>query len=120
MLLVPFWVLVTSHCKLEALTGLEILVTCCDGESATASGSSCGDEVCDTVEFGSYKIQDNPILLDLPVAIILMEQCWLSANSIEELEPDLVADVESPPELEPCWQFITRAAALVRAPSITS
>jgi hypothetical protein len=120
--LVPFWVLMTNHCGLEAIPGLGFLACSSETEPAPHRASDCGDDagVCATVESGLYKSEES--------------QVSIAGALFAPAEPPLVLHAGTPPpasrlecgrssdpeRLANIWQFSLRAALLPRAPSLVS
>jgi hypothetical protein len=120
VLLTALWPLVTSHCSLEKMPGLEFLA--CEDANATAphQENECETDGCRSVESGFYKIEDreqpSPGPAPIPSAI-------LTAALAEAAKPaplKIVAFDSTPPELPKVWQFTFRAALSPRAPSFVS
>ena len=118
--MLALWVPATVHCQLEILPGFEFLA-CCDHENeAPHQDDDCETDVCQLIESGLYKIEDNPAPLLRPG--LAPPQFLLPALPLE-LSPALTAQVRPdspPPDLSPCWRFVFRAAAPPRAPSFAS
>lgn len=117
-LLAVLWLPVTLHCDLEAA---EFLQSGC-GHAEEASGCAtksdgCFDDTCDVVEEGTYRVDHDTILPELPTlaALIGTVDVLAAARSAPDDAPlpewrgrhrDWLAD----------WTFVRRAAALARAP----
>src|SRR6185369_6609673 len=108
------WVPITAHCHLEKVPGLEFLKCPSDTQD-----SGCQDG-CQVVESGLYKIPEHSVLVPAPVDLLV--PCF---------EPTLADEVQpgsvplgllslAPPDLRQSWQFVSRAALPVRAPSSLS
>jgi hypothetical protein len=120
MMMLALWVLATSHCKLEGITGLEVLGCCPDEESVPAGGDPCETDACGTVEFGFYKLQDNPTLEGPPETFSAIDLGALLIHATDAADPALFGQTTAPPELKRGWQFILRAVAPARAPSLVA
>jgi len=120
LLLVAFWPLVTSHCSLEQMPGLEFLACADTGADASHQEQSCGTDGCASVESGFYKSDAAQLAVPPPPAAL---SPFLTALLREVVRPP-VANTDrfysAPPELLKVWQFSSRAAAPPRAPSLTS
>lgn len=119
LLLVALWPLVTSHCDLEQLPGLEFLA-CADEGDATHAESDCDTDTCAAVESGFYKIEDARQVVPTPP---LIPSAFLTAIMLEAAQPEesrsVIIDF-APPELPRVWQFSFRTALSPRAPSFVS
>jgi hypothetical protein len=120
LLLVALWPLVTSHCSLEQMPGLEILA--CADETATAphQENDCQTDGCAAVESGFYKTEDGREVVPLPP---LIPSAFLTTIFLEAAPPAAVSRVaidSAPPELPQSWQFSFRTALPPRAPSFVS
>lgn len=121
--LVAVWALVSNHCPLEAISGLEFLA--CSPESATSphQPSDCGDEkdACATVEAGLYKTEESQIsagkvsFAAVKFILALLSDAGAPTRTSSQALPE-----ESPPELAHTWQFTSRTALPPRAPSFIS
>ena len=104
------WLVATHHCQLENVLGLTFL-RCA---SPTATSSHCEGDSCQIVESGVYKISDTRAYVPVaPLVVVIVPA--------EVLEDSATAASEAlPPELPQSWQFISRTALPIRAPSIAS
>ena len=121
--IVTLWVAASFHCRLEVLTGFELLSCCQHSEpeqSPAHHEKECNDDGCAAVERGFYK----PARLeDAPVMPLLALNAWLSplpALDLSSASKHLVSVSSSPPELPKAWQFSQRTALPPRAPSFVS
>ena len=108
-----FWAVVSAHCKLESIPGLDFLK--CD--SAETPSSHCAGDSCDGVEDGQFfQVQKAPgasfVSVALPFNMLLPFE---PANHLTNSPIPKVL-----PELPVSWQFISRTALPVRAPSFVS
>jgi hypothetical protein len=124
MLLALAWVPLMSHCRIEALTDLEIF-SCSTEEhhSTDDSGEPCGDDdTCCAVEFAKYQSPRQQEIV--PVASLLIEPgadfCAAAATIPLPAELCLGILTAAPPDMPVGWQFSLRAALPVRAPSVAS
>ena len=119
LLLLALWVPVTAHCKLETLSGLDFLACVEHQDSVPHQDSDCKEDVCASVESGNYRVEDNPPLILLPLAIVApVDIDWLADDPWPE--PIISAETHAPPELSRLWQFSCRTALPPRAPSLAS
>jgi hypothetical protein len=120
LLLVALWPLVTSHCSLEQMSGLEFLA--CADETATAphQENDCETDSCASVESGFYKTEaGHHVVPPAP----LTPSPLLTAISLEATQPAAISSIafdSAPPELLKVWQFSHRTAAPPRAPALAS
>lgn len=117
------WVLLSFHCKFEALPGFEFLRCAAEHQATAQSGAGgdpCDDSGCCTVESAQFRAPRQHE--HLPVIVLAI----VPAHHFGCLEPVLPeADcrgvlVAAPPELPAPWQFLSRTALPVRAPSLAS
>ena len=108
------WLVATHHCQLEDVPGLAFL-RCA---SPAPASSHCEGDSCQIVESGAYKLSDTRAYV--PVAPLVAVN--VPAEVLEDsAEAEGGAAIEAlPPELPQCWQFISRTALPVRAPSLAS
>lgn len=119
LLLVAFWMPLTTHCDLERLTGFEFLACADQGESQPHSDNDCTTDACLAVESGCYKVEDKSVTLPAPVLLpVLVTPLTAEAINISPRSFDLTDS--APPELSHIWQFSFRTALPPRAPSVVS
>lgn len=119
VILVALWPLVTSHCQLEQIPGLDFL-HCSESESATPhQDNDCDTDGCAVVESSFYKTEDRT---PVPAAPLLLMALLLPALEPASQPSHRLADFSTiaPPELPVTWQFASRAALPPRAPSLAS
>ena len=118
LLMALLWVPITAHCELESLPGLEFLR--CDSQSDHSSEESkgCGDQCCQ-VESGHYHIPRNQLTAPAALLLVTLDLINDSQAAVSPV-PCPGLQTASPPELRVTWQFISRAALPVRAPSLAS
>ena len=110
------WVPITAHCCLEKLPGLEFLQCASD----TSGSPNCEGDACQTIESGAYKISESPRTAPAPAFFVLpLAPLPLIEDAAANKSPagTLVA---ARPDLPKSWQFISRTALPVRAPSLLS
>lgn len=120
LLLVALWPLVTSHCSLEQMPGLEFLACADEAAAGPHQENDCRTDGCASVESGFYKIEDGQQVVPtpLPTASAFLTAIWL-----ELTQPAVVSTRVfhgAPPALSKGWLFALRAAPLPRAPSHVS
>ena len=117
-LLALAWVPLTSHCRLEAIPGLEFLRCSTDAENST-EGDPCKDGGCCSVESAKYQSRQQHVAL-VVLAAILSEHNFAVVEHCLPSEVSLGILTSAPPELPSSWQFTLRTALPVRAPSLLS
>jgi len=119
VLLAVAWVPLTSHCKWEGITDLELFHCAAEAPSATGGGEPCEQDTCCAVEFAQYA---SPRPQDILPAFVAIPPTTFAT----ELEPNRPTEVNlgiltaGPPGLAASWQFHFRTALPARAPSIAS
>ena len=115
LLLVALWVPTTAHCLFEA-AGIIEGDGCC-GADGDCSSPSC-QASCSILESATYHLpKSDP---DTPVLIAVWLACEFSVTTEATPQDELILVSDAPPELSATWQFVSRAALPVRAPSILS
>lgn len=120
------WLGMSMHCRLEAVPGFEFLACVtesdCHNNEQSAGGQSpdTGRDGCCFVEKTDYKINQTRLTLLAPELILLSSMLVTdSADSLPaEVSPGFLTT--APPELPASWQFLSRTALPVRAPSLVS
>lgn len=113
------WVLMSAHCLVEAVPGLNFLACATDAEHAAGESHGCDEECC-PLEFAAFKAQRQPDLVTPPVLKQVRPVAPL--DSAREVSPKVCRDTAtaSPPEISPPWSWCSRTAFPIRAPSILS
>ncbi len=124
-LLAVTWVLLTSHCKIEAIAGFEFLRCASDLESHASpenGGDPCDDAGCCAVESAQYHAPRHHDLTPTPLTALSLapqELFHLAASAPSlQIRPGLLTT--APPDLPASWRFFFRTALPVRAPSPAS
>ncbi len=140
-LLALAWVLLSSHCRIEALPGLGFL-SCAsevyaaglapsdgqdhDHKSNNECGDPCTEKGCCSIESAKFHAPRQHGLAPVaPVAVLGIVPVD-GLGSIDPFELSLPAQVgrgvlaSVPPEWPSSWRFILRTALPVRAPSLAS
>ncbi|ODU23830.1 MAG: hypothetical protein ABS95_03075 [Verrucomicrobia bacterium SCN 57-15] len=119
LLLALAWVPMTAHCSIELNPGFGFL-ECATDASKGESKNHCGDTGCCTFENGAYKTETSkPTCPPVAFVALFYQLVLLEHQNSLRLEPTLLV-LAIPPELPQSWQFISRTALPVRAPSIAS
>ena len=116
LVIVALWPLVTMHCKLETIPGLEFLRCASD----TDTKSDCQGDGCETVESALYKVPDNQNIAPEPVVQTVALSALLECEDRSHDDHPGWLVTAAPPELAKAWQFSLRTAPLPGAPSFIS
>ena len=113
------WVLVASHCLLETVPGLDFLRCSAETQTSATENHGCDDSCCG-VESANYQAQRHQDLI--PICIVAIVPSDIAIDFEQSLPPEVSLGIltAAPPELSKIWQFLSRTALPVRAPSITS
>ncbi len=118
LLLVAFWLPVTAHCSLEAMTGLldEVCETACPHEADGMHVDSC-----DLVESGDILPATAVAHAPAPSLTTLACLACLHARLLAEAEPlaPPAWATDHPRDWVPSWTFALRTAPAARAPDLT-
>ena len=120
MLFAVFWTVVTAHCQIEVLPGMEFLRCVPGQESTPASDSHCGDNACANIESGHYTTTFARISAPAPLFTLAVCAHALVEDPLPDQEAKSAlwtAEATAPPRP---WQFSHRTALPPRAPSIAS
>lgn len=114
-----FYGLALSHCRIELLPGFQFLSCCEHEDTAPHQDSDCQQDACSVVESGFYKTTDHDEAAPAPLLVVGYESPTDSGRiSSDDAQVELCS---SPPlELPRIWQFCFRAALPPRAPSCLS
>lgn len=116
MLLLAAWLPASQHCGLEIAGLLPETGACHDGHHADQAHAT---DSCSLIEEGTY--QASSIILKVTEPAPLCE-CLLHLVLLAEACAPMVEApaVYPPPDLQPGWQFIARAAPPARAPALNA
>jgi hypothetical protein len=114
LLMVAIWPVAVIHCRLESLPGLEFLHCASD-----SPGKSDCDDGCATVETATYKAPDFQTVVPDIVSLSLLISVWASVDLNRTGAPSGLLSSALPEPL-PSWQFSSRVAPPIRAPSFVS
>lgn len=124
LLLALAWVPLMSHCRIEALTNLELLSCSTDEQHSTEdAGEPCGDDdTCCAIEFAKYQSPRHQDLVPVAALAIQPVADFCSATATLPLPAEVCLGIltAAPPDLPVGWQFTLRAALPVRAPSVAA
>jgi len=119
LLLLAVWMPATMCCALERV-GVPFFQHCCvDDCSESSPKPPCTDKTCCLLESGNYQTANPAPLIVTPESVFLL----LALTFIEPPQPKpgcTELPDSSPPELSVAWQFLSRTALPVRAPSLAS
>ncbi len=111
------WVPLTAHCQLESATGLDFLGCGSAEQSDAQGGPCCDDSLCCAWENGPCSLPQN-FSSELPCGAVL------ETIPLVHVKPPQGSSFDvpklAPPYLCKIWQFLSRAALPVRAPSVAS
>lgn len=119
-LLTFLWLAQAVHCQIGTVRGLEFLACVSDGQAESEAHSCCGG-TCKTIESRQHKTEERKRLPAPQPEPLPWLTTALTALALSESDSDRgssFADV--PPEFPKRWQFLSRTALPVRAPSIAS
>jgi hypothetical protein len=116
VMLLALWSVASNHCQLETLPGLSFL----ECAPAATTESHCDDSECAGVESGGYKVESHQSLLPVVITAVDLAQLILPAESSQTEATSALLVTVAPPEFPHCWQFVFRAAAAPRSPSLAS
>ena len=114
------WLPASAHCQLESLPGLELFQCAMDEQPGCNPSQDCGDCGCFAVEKSQYNTTQLRLTIPAPV---LQPVCFTSLLPWADTWPAQVSPgilTASPPQLCQTWQFASRTALPVRAPSLAS
>ena len=118
-LLALTWVLLTSHCKIEAMPGFEFL-RCAANFQASNEGDPCKDAGCCSIESAQYQApRQQEVAPILVFAVVPADSFGIVERSLPK-EVSLGVLTAAPPDLPTSWQFLSRTALPIRAPSLAS
>ena len=112
------WLPVSVHCQLESIPGLEFLRCADETPSSQNPAEDCSN--CCAVEKSQYRTKH--VRLTIPT-LDLLPLCFTPALSAADnlpVEVSLGILTAAPPQLRKTWQFASRTALPVRAPSLAS
>jgi hypothetical protein len=114
------WLPASAHCQLESLPGLEFLQ--CDGDAQAPCDTSkdCGDCGCYAAENSHYNSGQLRFTFPSPEWQVVSFTADVALVNTLPAEVSLGILTAAPPPLLQTWQFVSRAALPVRAPSAAS
>lgn len=119
-LLAFLWLAQAAHCQIGTIPGFEVLACASDANSESEAHSCCGG-TCKTIESRQTKTEEKKRVAAPQPAPQPWEMKALIALLLSDSDKDCrssFADV--PAEYPKCWQFLSRTALPVRAPSFAS
>lgn len=114
------WVPLTSHCELEAVSGLEFLHCVEESSDSPPDHSHDCDDSCCSVEYATYQVQRSQELVSICILALVPSDFRFGFKRVLALELGFDVLAIPPPELAKTWQFSFRAALPVRAPSFAA
>jgi hypothetical protein len=123
LLLALAWVPLTSHCKIEAMPGFEFFRCATDIHAPAESesgGDPCKDVGCCSIESAQYHAPRQSEIAPVVVFDIIPSDSFGVVEQSLPKEVSLGILTAAPPGLPTSWQFLSRTALPVRAPSLAS
>jgi hypothetical protein len=120
LLLAVAWLPMSMHCQLEAVSGLEFLACFSDGDCHGQPGSATDDAGCCLAEKSQYQAGQSRLTLPSPDLLVVSITPLLPPANLLPAEVGLAIPSTAPPPLLKTWQFVSRTALPVRAPSLAS
>jgi hypothetical protein len=115
------WLPMTSHCRLESVPGFESLACLtesnCHGEQSSEKPADAG---CCSVEKSEYKTQQFRVTIPSPDLLPMSSVALLDLTNTLPAEVSIGILTAAPSGLTKSWQFSSRTALPVRAPSLAS
>jgi len=112
------WLPAFAHCQLESLTGLEFLQCAEAAPASPAPAQDCND--CCAVEKSHFRAEHHRLSVPLPDLLPVFFTVSLTPDAARRPQGDLTDLTAAPPGLPQSWQFVSRTALPVRAPSFVS
>jgi hypothetical protein len=122
-LLALTWVLLTSHCRIEAMPGFELLRCATDIHEPAESengGDPCKDTGCCLFESAQYHAPRQHEIAPVVVFAVVPAEIFRAVTQSLPREVSLGLLTDAPPDLPTSWQFRSRTALPPRAPSLAS
>ncbi len=111
------WLAQAAHCQAEAIPAFKFLA-CAAGGNAESEPHSCCGGTCKTIESRQSKTEEKKRLAAPQPEFLPWLTKALTALLLSDLEIDSrISFADVPPEFPKCWQFLSRTALPVRAPS---
>lgn len=120
VLLALVWVPLTSHCRIEALPGLEFFRCATEAQAPVEQGDPCAEGGCCALEAAQYHAPRPDDALPTSLLGLLISDAFGVVE--RSLPPEVWVGVltAAPPELSVSWLFYVHAAPRPRAPSFVS
>ena len=119
MVMLALFAFASSHTLLETLGLIHQEATHADAPASSDSNHELADGKC-RINFTRDGIQPSPANAAFDLAEILALACVLVQHADLESPSSIEISSSPPPELGTSWQFASRAALPVRAPSFAS
>jgi hypothetical protein len=117
-LLALTWVLLTSHCRIEAMPGFEFLRCSTDVHESSEGGDPCKEAGCCSLESAQYQAPRQQEITPIVVVAIIPGDIFGVVEQTLPKEVSLGILTAAPPELPASWLFSLRTALPPRAPSL--
>ena len=112
------WLPASAHCQLESVPGLEFLR--CSAETADAHQPDKDCRNCCAVEKAHYRAEYLRLTIPAPGVLLLSLATGIPVAERLPAEVSVGLLTAAPPDLSATWQFSSRTALPVRAPSLAS
>jgi len=112
------WLPVSAHCQLEAIPGFEFLRCSVSTADTHQSAKDCSD--CCALEKSQYKTEHFRLTIPTPDFLPVFSAPELPVSTALPVEVSLGILTAAPPQWLKTWQFVSRTALPIRAPSLAS
>lgn len=110
-----FWAFMSIHCKVEGVPALKFLA--CESQSSNSNSSDhCAQKGCCSFEGAVYKSECAKLVAPPQNLVPSILLSLLQDMPKAENAPPILT--ESPLEFRQSWQFVSRTALPIRAPSL--
>ena len=114
------WVVLTSHCRIEAVPGFEFFRCAAEAPSSSEGGHPCDDAGCCSLESAQFHAPRQQEVAPIVVGDLQPSPTFALAAYAPPVAICLGLPTSAPPELFATWRFFTRNALPPRAPSFDS
>ena len=112
------WLSMSMHCQLESVPGFEFLA--CQTTAPESKPDSHCDTGCCAAEKSQYKSAQLRVTIPSPDLLPISSVSLLDLANTLPAEVSIGILTAAPPSLTTSWQFSSRTALPVRAPSLAS
>ena len=111
------WLAQAAHCQGGTIPGFELLACSSNANSENEAHSCCGG-TCKSIESRQSKTEEKKRLAaQQPESLPWLTKALTALFLSEPENGSRISLADVPPELPKCWQFLSRTALPVRAPS---